>query len=130
MHSIPQNDNEPGPAKHPIFHNLICINLSSPETYSSLCLEAQHLASLISMLVFTRNAAEFLRVKKVLALFENELMRAGIEFVLTGSPLLNELTLFTMFSGAGLFGLGGQYGFPELERLCSGMGSKKEQVMR
>lgn len=79
---------------------------------------------------FSWNAVEFLRFKNDHARFLNELTSTGAEFVLVGSALLKELTLLTMFAGAGLFRLGGQKGLPERERLCSGMGSRNEQVMR
>lgn len=106
-------------------------NLSSKhEPQTSPCFKAQPFASVISMFALARNASEFLRFRKYLARFESKLMRTGIEFVLVGPNFLNKLILFTMFSGAGLFTLGGRYGFPECERLCSGIGSRKEQVTR
>lgn len=84
----------------------------------------------MSISAFSWNAAEFLRLRKDLALFLEEWIRTGAELVLVGSAFLNKLTLFTMFARAGLFGLGGRNGFPVYDRLCSGIGSRKEHVMQ
>jgi hypothetical protein len=72
-------------------------------------------------------AAELTRLKIAIALLENELERTGMELVLDVVGPRREFTLLTMSTGAGL---GGTYGFPESDRLSSGIGSRNEHGTR
>jgi hypothetical protein len=71
-------------------------------------------------------ATESLRLKDNIARFGNELLHSGIELILVAAGLGQEFALLTIFMGAGLFALGGANGFPECDRFCSGIGSRKE----
>jgi hypothetical protein len=75
-------------------------------------------------------AAELTRLKIAIAILENELQRTGMELVLDVVGPRREVTLLTMSTGAGLFVLGGTYGFPESDRLSSGIGSRNEHGTR
>jgi hypothetical protein len=78
------------------------------------------------MVELTPTATESLRLRNSIARLENELLRSGIELILVVAGLGQEFALLTIVMGAGLFALGGANGFPECERLCSGIGSRKE----
>jgi hypothetical protein len=82
------------------------------------------------MFEFVQTAALSVRFILNIARFMNDPVRTGIEFVLRVAGLRKESTRFSMFSGAGLFILGGANGLPEADRFFSGMGSRKEHVMR
>ncbi|KAH6222794.1 hypothetical protein HBI42_081210 [Parastagonospora nodorum] len=56
--------------------------------------------------------------------------RTGIEFVLVVIGLRRELARLIMFSGAGLFILGGEYGFPMEDLFLPSIGSRNEHVTR
>jgi hypothetical protein len=75
-------------------------------------------------------ATKVARLKSAMARLEKEFVRTGLELVLAVAIFCKKLTLFTMFSSAGLFARGGLYGLPGNERLLSGIGPRNEHVTR